>query len=68
VGASLLSDDEEVISSDRGRERIVVGIDDSAGARRALCWATHEAARWDARLEVVYVYSDAIGAAHSFAP
>ena len=54
-----------MISSDRVRERVVVGIDDSDGARRALCWATHEAARREAQLDVVHVYSDHIGEGRS---
>jgi nucleotide-binding universal stress UspA family protein len=61
VGASPQPDDENVISPDRGRERVVVGIDDSDGARRALCWAAHEAARRDALLDVVHVYGTARG-------
>ncbi|MEX0869054.1 MAG: universal stress protein [Nitriliruptoraceae bacterium] len=36
--------------------RIVVGIDDSTGARQALTWAVAEARLRDAALEVVHVY------------
>lgn len=38
-------------------ERIVVGIDGSAGADGALRWAWREAERWDAELEVVLGWS-----------
>jgi nucleotide-binding universal stress UspA family protein len=37
-------------------KRIVVGVDDSEGARRALRWAVDEAKLHDARLEVVHVW------------
>jgi nucleotide-binding universal stress UspA family protein len=35
---------------------IVVGVDDSAGARRALVWAVEEAKQHGAELRVVYVH------------
>jgi nucleotide-binding universal stress UspA family protein len=38
-------------------QHIVVGIDGSAVADRALRWALDEARRWDARLEVVLAWS-----------
>lgn len=37
-------------------ERIIVGVDGSATARRALRWAAAEAERRDAQLEVVHAY------------
>lgn len=36
---------------------IVVGIDDSAGARHALHWAAHEAKLRNARLDVIHVWA-----------
>lgn len=36
---------------------IVVGIDDSPGARRALKWAAREARLHDARLDVIHVWA-----------
>lgn len=36
---------------------IVVGIDDSPGARRALHWAAREARLHDARLDVIHVWA-----------
>jgi nucleotide-binding universal stress UspA family protein len=38
-------------------ERIVVGIDGSPGADRALAWAVAEARQWSAHLEVVLAWS-----------
>ncbi len=38
------------------KKRIIVGIDDSDGAREALNWAAREAACWSASLEVVHAY------------
>ncbi len=38
-------------------ERIVVGIDGSPGADRALAWAVAEARQWGAHLEVVLAWS-----------
>lgn len=37
--------------------RIVVGVDGSKGSRDALLWASDEATRRDARLEVVHTYA-----------
>jgi nucleotide-binding universal stress UspA family protein len=38
-------------------QRIVVGVDDSSNARRALGWALEEAALLGVELDVVHVYS-----------
>jgi nucleotide-binding universal stress UspA family protein len=35
---------------------VVVGVDDSAGARKALAWAAEQALRSDATLRVVHAY------------
>ncbi len=40
--------------------RIVVGIDDSGSARRALRWAIDEAAMLDAELDVVHAYTEPV--------
>jgi nucleotide-binding universal stress UspA family protein len=37
-------------------ERIVVGVDGSQGADRALMWAAREARVWDAAMEIVHCY------------
>lgn len=37
-------------------EHLVVGVDGSAGADRALAWAMREARVWDARLTIVHCY------------
>lgn len=44
-------------------KRIVVGVDGSEGARRALAWAVDEAERWDATLVVVNAWSMPVMAA-----
>ncbi len=36
--------------------RVVVGVDDSPGARAALVWALDEAERRDARVEAIHAY------------
>jgi nucleotide-binding universal stress UspA family protein len=40
--------------------RIVVGVDDSGSARRALRWAIDEAAMLDAELDVVHAYTEPV--------
>jgi nucleotide-binding universal stress UspA family protein len=37
-------------------EHLVVGVDGSTGADRALAWAIREARSWDARLTIVHCY------------
>ena len=41
-----------------GRERIVVGVDGSAGSDRALQWAVRTAVAWRASLQVIGVYPE----------
>src|SRR3954462_6079864 len=45
--------------------RIVVGVDGSDGARRALAWAVDEAATWAAPLAAVHVWAVPVMAAPS---
>lgn len=47
---------EAVTSENPGESRIVVGVDGSEGAQRALEFAAHEAARWGALLQVLCTY------------
>ena len=49
---------EETVASETSEQRIMVGVDGSACASRALEFAAHEAARWGALLHVVSVYHE----------
>ena len=48
--------------------RIVVGVDDSEGARAALAWAVAEARQWGATLEVVMAWSVLVQPVREFQP
>jgi nucleotide-binding universal stress UspA family protein len=52
--AARTTSEETVV--DGARERIVVGIDGSSGARAALAWALTEAARRNAQVEVITAF------------
>jgi nucleotide-binding universal stress UspA family protein len=49
-------------------KRIVVGVDDSPGARAALAWALAEARQWGATLEAVMAWSVLVQPVEEFQP
>lgn len=49
-------------------KHIVVGVDDSQGARAALAWALDEARQWGATLEVVLAWSVLVQPVDEFQP
>jgi nucleotide-binding universal stress UspA family protein len=49
-------------------KHIVVGVDDSPGARAALAWALDEARQWGATLEVVMAWSVLVQPVPEFQP